>query len=306
MVQVQKKLILFLGQPEGEFVSNIQSSLQKALSPSAVMPQFVWARDGADADFKLNNQKFHALVIDTQASRLREGKFLTDVRKACSSGKIDLIAIVPDSTSKLPQELEVASQVVNKPYDVDILVRALAKALSTESRVEAPPAANKSAFAVDVRVINSLLKSTIFICQQYGISHVDMQKPQVREPNGSWNGDIAATIDIKSKLFQGALVISFDKRVYLKVYATMLGEEHPDLNAENSEAIGEIANMILGNAKAEITSYDVGMSIPRALKFGESNRYPPGSASIRLIGSCDVGNIYLDVIAYKTEVKAAA
>jgi chemotaxis protein CheX len=304
MVQVQKKLILFLGQPDTEIASGIQSSLVRALSPSAVAPQIVWAKDGNEASWKLANQKFDAVVVDTQANRLWEGTTLNDLRKACLPGKADMIALVPNKDSKLPQELERASQVLEKPYDLDMLVRALSKALVSETRVEAPPQ-NKSGFAVDVRVLNSILKSTIFVCQQYGLGKIVMQKPQVKNPGGKWNGEIAATIAIQSKLFQGAMVISFQKAAYLYLYNSMLGVDEKELSAENSEAIGEICNMILGNAKSEITSYDVGMSIPKMLKPGEPIQYPAGSASILLVGHSNYGNLFIEVIAFQMK-KAAA
>jgi CheY-specific phosphatase CheX len=295
-VSATKKLILFLGQPEGTSVSGVQDSLKDALSPSSVVPQFVWARDGADAARKLSNQKFDAVVVDTEAARLKDGAFLMDLQKACCPGKADLIAIVPPENKTLPQEMTQASQVLEKPYNVDTLIRALCKALASETRIEQ---CNKSAFAVDVRVINSLLKSTVFICKQYGIGEVAMKKPQVKEPGGNWSGDIASSIAIKSNLFQGALLISFDKKAYLQMFGTMLGEEHTEINAENADAVGEICNMIMGNAKADISNYNVGMSLPQPLKPGEAFNYPPGSAAIVLTGSSDFGNFYLEVIAFQ-------
>lgn len=290
-----KKLILFLGQPEAEIVSNVQKTLHHVLAPSEVVPQVVWARDGVDAALKIENQKFDAVVIDTQASRLREGNFLGGLGKHKSTGKADIIAILPSHMSILPHELENASQILQKPYDLDTLVRALSKALATPVRVESKP---ESSFAVDVRVLNGLLKSTVFICQQFGLGAINMKKPIVRPANEMWKGDIGASIDIQSRLFQGALLISFEKSSYLKMYETMLGEVQTELNAENSEAIGEISNMILGNAKSEFTNYDISMTLPKALKAGESFPYPPGSASILIHGSSESGQIYVEVVAF--------
>jgi chemotaxis protein CheX len=98
--------------------------------------------------------------------------------------------------------------------------------------------------------------------------------------------------------FQGTLLISFDEIVYLKMVTSMLGEEQTGLNADNADAVGEVANMILGNAKSDFTEYEIGMSLPKLLKKGVLPEAPNGSAEILIAGEVAEKFLYIQVIAH--------
>jgi chemotaxis protein CheX len=293
-----KKMILYLGQPQFE-VEQARQALADSLGARA-NPVFVLAKDGPDAERRVDNQKFDAVIIDHQAPRLSEGSFLRGLKNGKNTNGANVLVTIPADDWVLPPELNDADQRLVMPFTVDILVRALAKALATPDLQETQGAAcdKQSAFAVDVRVLNAIVKAACFVCQQFGIETSKFHKPQVRKNNEAWSGDIAASIEIQSRLFKGLMIISFEKSVYLKLLENMLGDVQTEINAENSDAIGEIANMILGNAKADFTQYDVGMSIPKMLAKGSVPQCPAGKASIVLTAETAHGPFYIEVIAF--------
>jgi chemotaxis protein CheX len=271
-----------------------RQSLTESLGARA-NPIFVLAKDGPDAERKVENQMFDAIVIDHKAPRLFEGSFLRGLKTGKNTCNANVLVLVPEPDWLLPPSLADADQTLVLPYTVDLLVRALAKALSTP---EMTPSEKSNAFAVDARVLNAIVKAACFVCKQFGIETSKFQKPQIRKGDVIWSGDIAASIEIKSRLFKGMLVLSFDQSVYLKMLSNMLGEEYAAITPENSDAIGELANMILGNAKADFTQYDVGMSIPKILQKGAAIEAPPGKASILLAAETVHGLFYIEIIAF--------
>jgi chemotaxis protein CheX len=297
-----KKNILFLGRPEGS-MEQIRQNLVESID-NKINPCFVFAKDGPEAALKAQNQKFDAVVVDANSPRLREGGFLDGIRRHKNTASSGLILIVPDESAELAK-LKEADHILQKPCTVDALVRALAKALiQVEADIgTAASAPASSGFAVDVRVLNALVKSTCFICQQFGIDQIQLKKPEIKPMDQLWKGDIGASIAIQSQLFQGALVVSFEAPVYLKMYAHMLGEEQAGLNDENKEAIGEISNMILGNAKSDFTQYNVAMTIPKMLQKGQMPEHPPGSAALLIQAQVKEGFFYIEVIAHRLTEK---
>ncbi len=280
---------------------------RKALCDSLgakVQPTFMTAKDGPEAERRTQNQKFDVIIIDPQVPRINEGLFLKTLKTDRNTKNANIVLMLPDENWNIPAMLTVADQKLVAPCALDLLVRALAKCLATPD-AKADVSAGGS-FAVDARVLNAIVKASCFVCQQFGIEATKFQKPQVQKKDGSWSGDIAATIDIKSQKFQGRLVLSFDQSVYLKLLENMLGEVQTAINAENADAIGELTNMILGNAKADFTEYNIAMSIPKILQKGTIPDAVTGCASILLAGDTPHGLFYIEVVAYPKQATAAA
>ena len=64
-------------------------------------------------------------------------------------------------------------------------------------------------------------------------------------------GDVSGIIGFTGDK-QGALVVSFSNACALKVVSAMLMEEYTEVNEEIYDAVGEITNMISGNARQQL------------------------------------------------------
>ncbi len=76
--------------------------------------------------------------------------------------------------------------------------------------------------------------------------------------------DISAIIGITGS-GAGGIVLSFPEDVACKVVSRMLGEELTELNQDVSDGIGELVNIITGNAKRGLVKYgfqDLSLSLP--------------------------------------------
>jgi chemotaxis protein CheX len=289
----KKKCILILG-PFDEHLDQLRASINSELEKQGACIFFVQAKDGFDASLKAENQKFDAVIIDTEVPRLMEGGFLHNLGVHKNTCESEIFVVSTQAQNELPASLQKA-QYLSKPYPTGDLLQGLIK---TMMQAEPPSGGTPPKFSVDVRVINAVIKATVHVCQQFGLQNVQMQKPETCDLTNSLCGDVASLMPIRSQSFNGAMIVSFDKQSYLQMLTTMLGEEQSEINADNADAIGEINNIIFGNAKADFTQYGVEMATPKILDIKQKIEAPEGSARMLVPFALEKGKFYLEVIAY--------
>lgn len=295
-----KKNILIVDN-NGSFEQSVRDPLLKKLEVLNIFPIFVRAKDGADAAMKSENQKFDIVIIDTEIPRLMDGGFVQGIPTYKNTQDATVFVLSGKENSEIPEPLR-GFKFFKKPVSPDDVISALITAFSNTGS-----AASAAKYAVDVRVINAVIKATTNVLGQFGVASVKMEKAGPKPAQDPLMGEISAVIDIKSQSFQGYLSISFDKGSFLEVVSAMLMEEQTELNQENQDAVGEINNIIFGNAKSEITSYGVQMTTPRVL-LGSGKCVPcdPGSAGMLIPFSTEKGKFYLTVVALPVAVMKAA
>ncbi|MGZ3769661.1 MAG: chemotaxis protein CheX [Bdellovibrio sp.] len=300
--QKNKKNILILDH-NSELEKLIKESLLKQTENSEVLPIVVRARDGADAAMKSANQKFDMVLIDMDAPRLMEGGFIYGLHTARNTHLARVFVVSPNETADLPESLK-GSKFFKKPFNPDELIASFISTLNSlnqsSEKTNVPSGTHSSTtpkLGVDVRVVNAVITATTHVLTQYGLS-IKMEKAIPRSPSEPLLGEISSIIDINSDSFHGYLSVSFDKSSYLELASAMLMEEQTELTADNQDAVGEINNIIFGNAKSEITSYGVQLTVPRVLiGANQSVSCSPKSAGMLIPFSTGKGKFYLTVVA---------
>lgn len=306
MVFIQKKDMklrknILIVDNNSELEHLVKEPLLKQLENSGVSPIVVRAKDGAEAAIKSENQKFDVVLIDTEVPRLMDGGFVYGIHTYKNTQHADIVVISQKEPTDLPDSLK-NSKFFKKPVSPDELINALINLLNTQhhgqNKDPHATAAAASKYAVDVRVINAMIKATLNVFTQFGVTGINMEKAGPKSPHDPLMGEVSSAIDIKSQSFQGFLSISFDKGSFLEVVSLMLMEEQTELTQENQDAVGEINNIIFGNAKSEITSYGVQMTVPRVL-LGANQTIPCAqeSAGMMIPFSTSKGKFYLTVVA---------
>lgn len=305
MVFIQKKEMklrknILIVDNNCELEQSVKEPLLKQLESSGVSPIVVRAKDGAEAAIKSENQKFDMVIIDTEVPRLMDGGFVYGIHTYKNTQDAEVIVISQKDPADLPESLR-SSKFFKKPVSPEELINAMISVLNVQHHGQAKDASTAAAatkYAVDVRVINAVIKATTNVLAQFGVTSVKMEKAGPKSPQECLLGEVSSVIDIKSQSFQGYLSISFDKGSFLEVVSTMLMEEQTELTQDNQDAVGEINNIIFGNAKSEITSYGVQMTVPRVL-LGSDQIVPcaAGSAGMMIPFSTSKGKFYLTVVA---------
>ncbi len=284
----------------GELEQLIREPLLKQLENSGVSPIVVRAKDGAEAAIKSENQKFDMVIIDTEVPRLMDGGFIYGIHTYKNTQDAEIIVLSTKRTDRSSRVFK-RRQVFQKPVMPPELISAMISVMNIQHHGGAKDTSTVVAavkYAVDVRVINAVIKATMNVLGQFGVTTVNMGKAGQQSPHDPLQGEVSSVIDIKSQFFQGYLCVSFDKASYLEVVSTMLMEEQTELNKDNQDAVGEINNIIFGNAKSEITNYGVQMTVPRVI-LG-TNRVIPcaqGAAGMMIPFSTSKGKFYLSVVA---------
>jgi len=112
---------------------------------------------------------------------------------------------------------------------------------------------------MNVEYINPFINSTI-----KALTTMCSLKPQRGKPflRGSvpTKSDISGTIGVAGEAM-GSVTVNFPQEVALKMVENMLGLQIDEINDDVKDAVGEIANMVAGGAKGELSEKGYGFKI---------------------------------------------
>lgn len=100
---------------------------------------------------------------------------------------------------------------------------------------------------MDVSFINPFITATLHVLKTIAQVEVSAGKPYVKKDKIA-RGDVSAVIGLTGNV-SGTISVSFAEKSILAIVSRMFGEEVTSLNDEIGDAVGEIANMISGQAR---------------------------------------------------------
>jgi chemotaxis protein CheX len=107
--------------------------------------------------------------------------------------------------------------------------------------------------------------------------------------------EISGVIGLSGKA-AGTVVVSLSKAVALRATSAMLMVESTEVDADVIDAVGEIANMVAGAAKAELAEYELSMSLPSVITGrGHEVRFPSNVTPICVPFETAWGPVHLEV-----------
>jgi chemotaxis protein CheX len=114
---------------------------------------------------------------------------------------------------------------------------------------------------MDVRFINPFIQATIHVLQTMAATQARAGKPFLKKDKIA-RGDVSAVIGLTGEV-SGTVSVSFSEASILGIVSRMFGEAAGQLNAEIGDAVGEIANMISGQARQSLEG--LGRSLKAAI-----------------------------------------
>jgi len=103
---------------------------------------------------------------------------------------------------------------------------------------------------MDVRFINPFLEGTISVLKTMAFVEPRPGKPRLKTDNRAV-GDVSGIIGLTGDA-TGSLALSFSEGCIIKIVNNMLGESFTALNDDIKDAVGEITNMISGDARKRL------------------------------------------------------
>jgi chemotaxis protein CheX len=91
------------------------------------------------------------------------------------------------------------------------------------------------------------------------------------------------------------VVINLSEAIALQLASCLLDEEMEELDEDCTDAIGEMANMVAGNAKNNFPNPDTSISVPSVILGAHKISYPSGIPIISIPCSTDRGEFIVDI-----------
>ena len=148
---------------------------------------------------------------------------------------------------------------------------------------------------MDVRYINPFIEGTINVLKTMAFIQSKPGKPYIKK-NQTATGDITGIIGLSGDK-EGSLSITFTFPCIKAVLEKMLGEVHDELNEDVTDAVGEITNMICGDARNKLVAQNITLTagIPTIVTGeGHTVSHITKSAIVVLPFSTDFGNFSLE------------
>lgn len=103
---------------------------------------------------------------------------------------------------------------------------------------------------MDVQFIDPFISATLNVLETMAFTKAEAGKPYFKE-NHIATGDVSGVIGLTGEV-SGTFSVSYTEKSILAIVSNMLGEEMKELNEEIKDAVGEITNMISGQARQEL------------------------------------------------------
>ena len=126
-------------------------------------------------------------------------------------------------------------------------------------------------------------------------------KPTLKKGSDVPPHEISSIIGVSGNV-SGCVVISLTHDIAFYLVSALIGDEISELNDDCTDAIGEIANMIAGNAKTDFPTSDNSISVPSVVVGKHKVSYPTGVPVITIPCILDKGEMFIEVAL---KVKAA-
>jgi chemotaxis protein CheX len=146
---------------------------------------------------------------------------------------------------------------------------------------------------MDVRFINPFIQSVKRVFETMVHVKMTVGKPYLK--NDAKAADVSGIIGFSGDA-AGAVVISFANEVACKAASSFAGIAIDENHADFADAIGELANMVAGNAKKEFTDLNIKISLPSVV-IGEKFVVSNSKLTPRIVipCNCELGDVNVEV-----------
>ncbi len=103
---------------------------------------------------------------------------------------------------------------------------------------------------MDVMLINPFIDATIHVLSSMAFTQAHVGKPYRKKDNLA-KGDVTGIVGLTGET-RGTLSVSFSEDCILSIVSKMFGEEITEIDHEVKDAVGEILNIVSGQARQKL------------------------------------------------------
>jgi chemotaxis protein CheX len=149
---------------------------------------------------------------------------------------------------------------------------------------------------MNVKIINAFTDSAVNVIKTMAFIDCAAEATYLKKGNAA-KGDVSGIISFTGSVV-GSLAVSFSEKCILKIVSNMLGEEFPTITRDIEDAVGELTNMISGDARKRLQSYQmiISASIPSVVSGKDHTiEHMLGTSSIVIPFTTADGSFAVDV-----------
>jgi chemotaxis protein CheX len=235
----------------------VKNTLQQANIPNL---ECIIDSTGAEITDKLSDDSFILFDWEGPDPDILSAQVNT-LHKACEDKSIPilLLSTKQNANTTFSGMKAGACGVVNKPFEAEELIKALGAARKAQKTQKKP--------SINVEFINPFIESTRNVLKTMAGIDVERKKLFLKDDH-TMMGDVSGVMGLSGDA-SGSVVISLPAKLAITIVSKMLGEEPSDtLTPEICDGVGELINMISGQAKASLTKtkYHFQISIPTVVQ----------------------------------------
>ena len=152
---------------------------------------------------------------------------------------------------------------------------------------------------MDVKYINPFLNAVQNVFETMIKVPYTLGRPKIKKDDAS-SFEVSGIIGISGEV-TGCVVVSFPTAIALQLASSLLGEELTEVDGDCTDAIGEIANMVAGDAKKDFPKGDTTISVPSVVIGNHRIAFPKGVPIVSIPCKTEMGDFAIDV-AIKVQV----
>ncbi|MBN1763673.1 MAG: chemotaxis protein CheX [Sedimentisphaerales bacterium] len=156
---------------------------------------------------------------------------------------------------------------------------------------------------MDVKYINPFISSIQNVFDTMINVPFILGKPNLKQDNMPLF-DISSIIGLTGDV-SGCVVLSLPEVIAFELVSALTGDEVKELDRDCIDAIGEISNMIAGNAKKDFPAHNTSISVPSVVVGKHKVNYPSGVPIISIPCGTSLGRLVIDVALKENAVVAS-
>jgi chemotaxis protein CheX len=142
--------------------------------------------------------------------------------------------------------------------------------------------------------INPFLAASINLFNAHLRFNVKNAPPYINQDAQNLN-EVSAIIGLAGDI-AGAVVLSFTRETAITMATRFSGQKHVGLSKEVLDAIGEMVNIISGNAKRDLTEFRIEISLPGVITGNKYKiNWPQGVPVITIPFDSEAGSFTVNV-----------
>lgn len=153
---------------------------------------------------------------------------------------------------------------------------------------------------MQVKYINPFLRASVNLFKDHLGIQLSHDAPFVNhEPQNLL--EVSGIIGLAGETV-GAVVLSFQRETALQVVSRLAGKEYPALGREVLDGVGELVNIIAGNAKKDLLDFRISISLPGVITGNQYQiKWPEGVPVVTIPFHSPMGDFWVSVSLKDTQ-----